>query len=73
MFGVYFCGTSNYQNPVGKFSKFPFTEPLKWKTPLPAKLLIECNSGRNSFNYMFVKSQVNLSKTRDIRNKIKYK
>ena len=28
-------------------AKFPFTEPIKWKTPSPAKLLIECNSKRN--------------------------
>ena len=41
------CGTSNYRNPVCKFAKFPFTEPIKWKTPSPAKLLIEWNSGRN--------------------------
>ena len=39
--------TSNYLNPVCKFVKFPFNEPIKWKTPSPAKLLIECNSGRN--------------------------
>ena len=23
------CGTSNYRNPVRRFTKFPFTEPIK--------------------------------------------
>ena len=41
------CETSNHRNPVRKFAKFSFTGPIKWKTPSPAKLLIECNSGRN--------------------------
>ena len=45
--GVVACGTSNYRNPVCKFAKFLFTEPIEWKTSSPAKLLIECNSGRN--------------------------
>ena len=42
------CETSNYRNSVRKFAKFPFTEPVKWKTPSSAKLLIECNWGRNN-------------------------
>ena len=41
------CGTSNYQNPVNKFAQFLLTEPIKWKTPSPIKLLIEYNLGRN--------------------------
>ena len=32
--------TSNYLNPICKFVKFPFTEPIKLKKPSPAKLLI---------------------------------
>ena len=32
------CGPSNYRNPLRKFAKFPFTEPIQWKTPSPAKL-----------------------------------
>ena len=53
------CGTCNYRNPVRKFAKFPFTEPIKWKTLSPARLLIECNSGRksNSINCMFLKAK----------------
>ena len=41
------CVTSNIQNPVRKFAKFSFTEPIEWKTLPPAKLLIECNTVRN--------------------------
>ena len=42
------CGTSNYRNPVCKFAKLSFTEPIKLKTPSLGKLLIECNSRRNN-------------------------
>ena len=42
-------GTSNYWNDVRKFAKFPFTEPIKRKKPLPAKMLIKCNSERNKW------------------------
>ena len=31
------CGTSNYRNPVRKFAKFPFTESIKWNTPVTGK------------------------------------
>ena len=41
------CGTSNYGNPIRKFAEFPFTEPIKQKTPSLAKMLIKCNLGRN--------------------------
>ena len=36
--GRWVCGTSNYQNLVRKFAKFPFTEPV---------MLIEYNLERN--------------------------
>ena len=41
------CRTSNYPNPIRKFAKFLFPKPMKWKTQSPAKMLIECNLGRN--------------------------
>ena len=35
--------TSNYRNPIRKFAKSQFTEPIKWKAPSLAQTLIECN------------------------------